>query len=133
MATLNPFPFLWDNICSLMGGSSPSIDAVQAKTKVGRGIIQRIRDGETNVRGESLRALADAFGVQTWQLLVPGIDAKNLPKLGDVKVVAHSILATEVTAAIANAPEAQRIKAENILRLEFGLPIINDAANGLAA
>lgn len=45
------------------------------------GTAQRILSGETSVGIEILEQLATAFRVTPWQLLVPGLDARNLPGL----------------------------------------------------
>lgn len=128
MSSLNPMPFLWKNICALMGSEAPSVDAVQKRVKVGRGIVQRIREDKTNVQVESIRAIAQAFGLEAWQLLVPNLDAKNLPRLGEVKVVSASVLPSEITAAIANLDEGERQRLENVLRAHLGLPLGKEPA-----
>lgn len=61
---------VWRNIGRLMGDTDPSIDAVKARTALGRGTIQRIRAGE-NVEMGSLAQLAKDFRVEAWQLLSP--------------------------------------------------------------
>lgn len=80
----DPKKFLWKNICSLMpgpGGKDPSIDDVTKKTKVGRGTIQRIKEGNTSCGLDVVTKLATAFGIDPWQLLVPNIDPNRLPRL----------------------------------------------------
>lgn len=67
----DPKTYLWNNICALMGEASPSIDRVQARTKVGRGTIQRIKGKTEEVRTDSLVAIASALGVEVWELLTP--------------------------------------------------------------
>lgn len=62
-----------------MGQESPSIDMVVARTKIGRGTIQRIREGEAATRIDSLTKIAEAFGLEVWQLMVPSLDPKALP------------------------------------------------------
>ena len=61
---------VWGNIGRLMGQDDPSIDAVKARTAVGRGTIQRIKAGE-NVEVSSIAQLAKDFRVDAWQLLAP--------------------------------------------------------------
>ena len=73
MPALDPKDYLWKNLCLLMGSPEPTVDSVQAKTGVGRGTIQRIKEGETSVGTDKLRQIADAFHLETWQLLVPGL------------------------------------------------------------
>lgn len=67
----DPRAYLWTNVCALMGQAAPSINTVQARTKIGRGTVQRIRDRDTGTRLDSLIAIADAFGVEVWQLVHP--------------------------------------------------------------
>lgn len=61
---------LWENIVALMGVEDPSLNAIAQRTGVGRGNIQRIRDGE-NVTLSTIESLARAFRVPAWQMLVP--------------------------------------------------------------
>lgn len=85
MATGDPRAYLWQNVCKLMShaglGDDPSIDAVQNKTRVGRGTIQRIRDGEAASRLSSLVTIAHAFKIEVWQLLTPALDPEHPPAL----------------------------------------------------
>lgn len=62
--------FVWANLARLMGTDDPSIDAVKRRTKVGRGTIQRIKEGG-NMELNSLAQLARDFRVHPWQLLAP--------------------------------------------------------------
>lgn len=75
----DPRAYLWRNIGALMGQEKPTLDAVLKKAKLGRGTLQRIRDGDAAVRISSLLAVAEAFGVEVWQLLLPDLDAKTMP------------------------------------------------------
>jgi hypothetical protein len=64
-----------------MNDVDPSLDKVAARTKLGRGTVQRIRDGEAATRISSLHTLAEAFKLEVWQLLVPDLDPAALPHL----------------------------------------------------
>ena len=84
----DPKTFLWGNICRLAGiGESPSLDDVQARVGVGRGTVQRIKEGESATRLSSLTAIAEKLDVPTWRLLqdeavsVPDA-AKSVPSTG---------------------------------------------------
>ena len=66
-----------------MGEESPSLDRVVERVKVGRGTVQRIRDGEAQTRLSSLHAIAAAFRIEVWQLLVPGLNPSSLPRLAE--------------------------------------------------
>lgn len=85
----HPRRVLWDNICALMGDPSPTIHAVRDKTKIGQGTVQRIRDMDVSVGLDVLEQIADAFGVQVWQLLAPRdqMQAGDLPP--DAMVIAR--------------------------------------------
>ena len=77
MASQDPKTFLWSNIALLMGTGSPTVDAVQRKTQVGRGTVQRIKEGSTSTGTDTLLAIADAFGVEPWELLQPQLGKKT--------------------------------------------------------
>ncbi len=78
MPAIDPKDYLWKNICSLMGDTAPTVDAVQGKTGVGRGTIQRIKEGETSIGTDKLCQIAEAFNLEAWQLLVPGLQVPEL-------------------------------------------------------
>ena len=75
MTAPDPKTFLWDNLCTLMNVSAPSIDAVTRQTKIGRGTVQRIKEGNTSVGINVLRTIAERFKVEPWQLLAPSLCA----------------------------------------------------------
>ena len=52
--------------------------------KVATGTIDRLRRGEVSARLDSLNAIAGAFDLSAWQLLVPGLDPGNPPLLQPV-------------------------------------------------
>lgn len=69
-----------------------------------------------------ITSIASSFGLEPWQLLVAGLDSQNLPRLGETKVVSALPLSSEVIAALSNADETLKQKADAFLRIEFGLP-----------
>jgi hypothetical protein len=87
MKIQHPLTHLWDNIAALMLSKPDQpglLDRVQARTGLGRGIIQRIKNGprdlenarkeggkEPSLELKSLVAIASAFEVETWELLRP--------------------------------------------------------------
>jgi len=73
MLVTNPKTYLWHNICLLMKCESPTVDAVQLKTKVGRGTVQRIKEGQTSIGTDKLLAIAEAFDLELWKLLQPDL------------------------------------------------------------
>lgn len=48
---------------------------------VGQTTISRMSRGDGSTRIASIEAVASAFGLESWQLLVPGLDPKNQPVL----------------------------------------------------
>lgn len=105
-----------------MGEPDPSIRSVTKKTGVGQGTIQRIKEGSTSVGLDVITSIASSFGLEPWQLLVSGLDSQKLPRLGETKVVSALPLSSEVIAALSNADETLKQKADAFLRIEFGLP-----------
>jgi transcriptional regulator with XRE-family HTH domain len=62
----------------------PDLDSnpkLAKKSKVGIATISRVRNAETEATLDTIEKLAKAFGVISWQLLVPEIDPGNLPAL----------------------------------------------------
>ena len=51
------------------------------KCGIGEGTVWRISKGQDGTSIETLRAIAEAHGLQAWQLLVPGLDPVNPPVL----------------------------------------------------
>lgn len=111
MATADPRTYLWKNICALMLAEDPSLDAVVKRTKIGRGTVQRIKAGDTATRLSSLEAIAKAFGIEVWQLLVKGLDPKSLPQLATAPAIEPGNLAARV-AAIEEAMAAQKLATQ---------------------
>ena len=109
MASQDPKTFLWSNIALLMGTGSPTVDAVQRKTQVGRGTVQRIKEGSTSTGTDTLLAIADAFGVEPWELLQPQL-GKQTANLGANKATSPTLAqALEVVAASLNQlPDERR-------------------------
>ena len=55
--------------------------AFAEKCGIGEGTVWRISKGQDGTSIETLRAIAEAHGMQAWQLLVPSIDPENPPVL----------------------------------------------------
>ena len=73
MLVTDPKTYLWHNICLLMKCDSPTVDAVQLKTKIGRGTVQRIKEGQTSIGTDKLLAIAEAFDIELSKLLQPDL------------------------------------------------------------
>lgn len=79
MPATDPRSYLWTNICQLIGIEEPSLNDVQKRVGVGRGTVQRIKDGDTGTRIDSLAVIATKLGVEVWQLLHPTLGKSGAP------------------------------------------------------
>ena len=71
MAQIDPHTYLWSNMVALAGlGKTPSLDRMKDRVKIGRGIVQRIKDGG-GVELKSIVTIAENLGVPVWRLLHP--------------------------------------------------------------
>ena len=72
-----------ENLIRLMdSGSGPdTVAALAAAARVGGGTIQRIKSADVSCGIDTLQAIASAYDLEPWQLLVPAIDPKNPPAL----------------------------------------------------
>lgn len=87
-----------ENIASLMA-ASVGLRTQQALGKacgIDQRTIGRILNQEHSPSIDKLQLIADAFGIQTWQLLIPRLDPKNLPvcELTQVEVELYRKLRT---------------------------------------
>lgn len=132
MTPKDPKRYLWQNIAALMREASPSVDSVRARTKVGRGTVQRIKEGETSVGVDTLQSVAAAFGIEVWQLLVPNIDPDQLPTLNSQLAVQWPFSQDLLLAGLAADPPARR-QAENAARACFDMDPLPRVGNTKAA
>lgn len=91
---------LWANITrrlQLDGRPRIGINEVHRQTKVGRGTIQRIKEGG-NVTLDSLQAVADALRVEPWQLLVK--DAQAAPSAAEPSPIYRAETNSELVEAV---------------------------------
>lgn len=51
------------------------------EAKIGPGSATRLKQQQTSVGVELVEKIAATFGLETWQLLVPGFDPKSPPTL----------------------------------------------------
>ncbi len=82
-----PRDVLAQNLRSLMASHADlaSQSALHKKSRVAQATIGRIlRDGGENARIETVEKLARAFGLEGWQMLVPGMEPTNPPVLQPV-------------------------------------------------
>lgn len=78
-----PRVILAQNLTALMAGKidKESQSALKRRSGVAQATIGRILRKEVNYRIETVAALARAFNLEPWQLLVPDLDPGNLPVL----------------------------------------------------
>ena len=83
MAKIDSKKVLWDNVSRLMDKryGKENLTKLAKDAKMGPGSATRIKNQETSVGTDILDQLAVALEVQTWQLLVPDLDADSLPEL----------------------------------------------------
>lgn len=66
---------------------------------IGPGSCSRIKAQQTSVGLEIVDKIASLFGVETWQLFVPGFDPKNLPALAPLTEAERDFYHRMLTAA----------------------------------
>jgi transcriptional regulator with XRE-family HTH domain len=68
--------------------STPSIERATAEMgegkKISKSVIQQVQKGKTPFNLDDLQTLAELFGLDAWQLLVPQIDPEHPPVLTSV-------------------------------------------------
>jgi len=135
MKPKQPSTYLWENICSLLRMKDPSVDAVKEQLKnVSRGTVQRAREQDGHRKTDQLALIAENFGIEVWQLLVPGVDPDDLPRLtADTDHAQQWPFTPALLAAALKADDAMRCRAENAARMVLGLDAIAGTANEVAA
>lgn len=85
---------LKDNLLKLCEEHDRSINWVVTKAKGGGSLANQIKD-QKPIGLDRLDRIAGVFGLESWQLLVPGLDPKNLPSrwLGREEAKKHAKLA----------------------------------------
>lgn len=99
---------LWAAVSALMrkhyGGEN--LTRLAKECKFGPGTSTRLKEQKTSVGVDVIDKIASKFGLQTWQLLVPGFDPEHIPTLQPLsekeaelykrwKEVAKEIIATD--------------------------------------
>lgn len=80
---LTPTRVLADNLRVLLAsGTGPTSQlGLKGKSGVAQGTIGRILTEQTAARIDTVERLAKAYSLTGWQLMVPGLDARNPPTL----------------------------------------------------
>ena len=128
----DPKTYLWKNICTLLRLTDPPIDAVQRLVKVGRGTVQRIKEGETSVGLDVITQIAANLRVEPWQLLVPDLKADELPSLVHPAPDCWPY-SQELLRHAKQAQESDLRRSENAARSVLDLDPLPRAANDIAA
>jgi transcriptional regulator with XRE-family HTH domain len=80
------------NLNALMASdhSLNTVEKLAKRSGVGTGTIDRLRRAEASARLYTIVAIAVAFKIEPWQLLVPGFDPSNPPILQPVSEAEHA-------------------------------------------
>lgn len=83
---LNPVKVVADNLKRLKQwrkdrGEPHSAEDIGKKAGVGHGTVDRATKGAASLTVANLEAIAKAYGLNGWQLLVPNLDPDNPPAL----------------------------------------------------
>lgn len=113
---------LAENLKSLMA-ATPALSKLPQITKAGggsNGLLDTIRRAANGTSIDNLEPLARVYGVQAWQLLVPGLDPAHPPAFG---VEGFSPLAQDVARMLDAMPDEdqkRRAYALFVQLVEFG-------------
>ncbi len=97
---------LWENVKALMEAryGKENLTRFAADVGVSPATADRLKKGATSVGLEIIEQIAETFAVEPWQLMVPGLNAKDLPKLTTLTEAAPS---NDLIAAIRAAIRAE--------------------------
>ena len=83
MSAIDTRRVLWANVLALMQHhwGAENLTRLAREADVGPGTCTRIKKQETSVGVEIVDRIAALFSLDSWQLLVPGLDPKSPPVL----------------------------------------------------
>jgi hypothetical protein len=83
VSTLDTRRVLWANVSALMTchWGAENLGRLATSAGIGPATCTRLKKQETSVGVEIVDRIAEVFGLDTWQLLVPNLDPKNPPLL----------------------------------------------------
>lgn len=83
MSTIDSRQVIWASVSALMQHhwKGENLSRLAREADIGPGSATRLKQQSTSVGIELVDKIAALFGVQTWQLFVPGFDPKNPPTL----------------------------------------------------
>lgn len=106
---INSSAALWQNLEALMKHKygATNLSKLAADCGFSQSTATRIKQQGTAIGLDRLEMIARAFGLATWQLLVPGMDPKNPPALQPVSARERALYdkIMSVAKAIAAEPE----------------------------
>ena len=83
MSAIDCRQVLWTNVSALMRHhwSVENLNRLAREANIGPATAQRIKQQQTAVGIDVLQRVAACFGIEAWQLLVPGMDPTSPPTL----------------------------------------------------
>lgn len=83
MKPKNMKKILWENLVALMSShwGEVNLNRLAREAGISPASATRIKSQETSVGLDLIEKLSGIFDIEPWQLLVPGINANNLPVL----------------------------------------------------
>jgi hypothetical protein len=125
------------NLKALME-SRPKLDTLKKITaesdgKLSNGKLDRIRRATHATDIDTLGELAEVFGLQPWQLLVPDLNPKALPQIAGAELLTtiRALLTAEsTTATVEHAEPAQSGKKKGLGRLPGEIDLRAGRAKG---
>lgn len=114
---------LWTSLSSLMkkhwgGENLTKLGREAAKSSPAQAVRMKSLTNSTGI--EVIDRLAAFFGVEAWQLLVPGFDAENPPKLAADKT-SLEVFSPELRNQIATLDKHAVRKLENVMRTHLDM------------
>lgn len=86
---------LWANVSALMRHKygKENLTRLAADCKLGPGTASRIKEQKTSVGIDVVETIARKFGIDAWQLLVPGMEADNPPVIANASAEHQRLIA----------------------------------------
>jgi hypothetical protein len=101
MSSIDNNATLWSNVQALMlhHWGEVNLNQLARSCKIGPATAARIKEQKTSVGLNVLGRIADHFGLDAWQLLVPGLDPKHPHALQPVSPAERALYAKILSAA----------------------------------
>ena len=107
MSTIDSRRVLWASVSALMNHhwGKENLTRLAREAKIGPASCVRLKSQETSLGLELIDKVAEVFGVETWQLFVPGFDPASPPVLLPVSPGERELYARLLLAAKAYKPQ----------------------------